>query len=417
MSDDDARTAGAAGTAAALPGWAPAGDSRWAVAMRARLAGDPRADGLEEFGRHCAEVREHRDKRGGLKKGWFARTGKLLAANADAAPFAREALGLLAAGPVSGEYEGLALGLVLAVGRARDAGAVPDLLALARTAAALGTGSAAGRNDVLAKGAFWALADIDAPAALDALWSLYRDIDYVVLREDGLAPELREAAARMGVPDEVRRERMVPAHGLLPDGAGALGTFGPSGEGTIHGNYPFRAELAVEDAETVVLTWIDGEGKRTSGGPPFRTPTGYKARYGSANVEGVQRHAKRVRETLMLARRLLRDALQEDLPGRVWTYGDWRPYYIDHPITGVVARRLVWEFAPPGSGDGWVAALPVPGGGFATAGGGAPSVPALEDAARVRLWRPERAGADEIAAWRDRLEDVALRQPFPQLPA
>lgn len=80
---------------------------------------------------------------------------------------------------------------------------------------------------------------------------------------------------------------------------------------------------------------------------------------------------------------------------RVWPYDEWCEYYRDHPVTGAIVRGLVWEFQDE---DGaWHASM---------TGTGGP--------ARVRLWHPIRAAADDVRAWRERVMDEQIRQPFKQ---
>ncbi|MBO2449734.1 DUF4132 domain-containing protein [Actinomadura barringtoniae] len=373
-----------------LPDWVPEADGDWVKAFRERLRDLPPE--LDELGRHLAAVNDHLDDRRKLKPAWAKRTAVLLS-SPGAPGFVLDALRLLANGSLDRQAgrqsNAIAIGIAMAAGQTGDPAAVPDLITVARVSAAIpGEGSQL-RNDALAVAAFYGLADLNHQAALDGLWLLYRLIDYVVLREDRLAPVMREAATRMGVPEEVQQERAVPAHGLLlPD---RTGTFGPDDQRTISGKTPFRAELTVEDAHTVALTWIDDEDVRKRTAHPFATPRGFKKRYGSTGIEGAQRHAKRVVDTLRTERIRIRD-LDE---ARVWTFDDWAHYYRDHPITGAVTAGLIWEFETDGT---WTAALP------------ADSAPSGKE--RVRLWRASRAKPAEVQAWRDRL--AGSRQPFDQ---
>jgi hypothetical protein len=87
--------------------------------------------------------------------------------------------------------------------------------------------------------------------------------------------------------------------------------------------------------------------------------------------------------------------------GREWPYDEWCRYYRDHPVTGVLVRRLIWEFQNVEDADGeWRAVAPMA------------EPPGRPE--RVRLWHPIRASTDDIRAWRERLVAERLRQPFKQ---
>lgn len=89
---------------------------------------------------------------------------------------------------------------------------------------------------------------------------------------------------------------------------------------------------------------------------------------------------------------------------RRWSAADWRTYYLDHPVTGRLARELIWRF-----GDG-LAGIPVDEATMLTAGGGHSGIPGGE----VRLWHPIGADAEEVRAWRQRLLDDERAQPVKQ---
>jgi hypothetical protein len=84
---------------------------------------------------------------------------------------------------------------------------------------------------------------------------------------------------------------------------------------------------------------------------------------------------------------------------REWDFADWVARYLEHPVTGVFGRRLIWQV------DG-VSGLPVRGdNGWTLAG---------RDSGRVRLWHPVLVPVDEVVGWRDHVTAAGLRQPFKQ---
>jgi Domain of unknown function (DUF4132) len=95
------------------------------------------------------------------------------------------------------------------------------------------------------------------------------------------------------------------------------------------------------------------------------------------------------------------------LGGRVWPAGTWRERYLDHPLLGPLARRLIWRISDEG-------------GEQAVAWDGARLVDVsdraitLGDAASVQPWHPLTADVDSVRAWRQWLERHQVVQPFKQ---
>ncbi|WP_238009951.1 DUF4132 domain-containing protein [Dactylosporangium sp. AC04546] len=111
---------------------------------------------------------------------------------------------------------------------------------------------------------------------------------------------------------------------------------------------------------------------------------------------------KQLGKTLAAERARIEGLLSED---RVWPCADWVTRYLDHPVSGVFARRLIWQASA--DGETWTAALP-------ERRDGAWTLPGAGSASRIRLWHPALAGAAEVTAWRDHVTASGLRQPFKQ---
>ncbi|MET0396900.1 MAG: DUF4132 domain-containing protein [Longimicrobiaceae bacterium] len=93
------------------------------------------------------------------------------------------------------------------------------------------------------------------------------------------------------------------------------------------------------------------------------------------------------------------------LENRTIRYADWRARYLDHPLVGQLARRLIWSIGGSGSAilgpDGLVDAADRP-------------VAEPSPDAPVALWHPVEARVDEVLAWRRWVEGHEVRQPFKQ---
>ncbi|GGV08549.1 hypothetical protein GCM10010182_30000 [Actinomadura cremea] len=222
-----------------------------------------------------------------------------------------------------------------------------------------------------------ALGAVDGPAGLGALTGLRGRIRHRGLRKQ-VDAAFQAAGERLGLSPEQVVERGIPAHGLEPDGT-VTRTLGAH-----------TARLAVEDAATVRITFTgpDGRATRTA---PAAVRDGFAA--GLAELKAL---AKEVRGTLANERRRVEGLMSA---GRTWPFGEWRAHYRDHPVTGAVARGLIWEFQ--GTDGVWRALAP----------GTSPAAP--ERRSHVRLWHPVRATVDEVRAWREHVTGTS-RQPFKQ---
>lgn len=147
----------------------------------------------------------------------------------------------------------------------------------------------------------------------------------------------------------------------------------------------------VRVAETAQLTW-EKDGRPLRGVPaPVR-------RDHADLVKELRELVKRVDIQLATLARALEGGLPVDT---VHAYGWWRTELAGHPLARTVVDRLIWEIeTAPGE---WRALLPA-----------TDDLPDAPDDASVRLWHPIRADAETVRAWRDRLVDGQVRQPFKQ---
>ncbi|MFI6943649.1 DUF4132 domain-containing protein [Streptomyces sp. NPDC050418] len=268
----------------------------------------------------------------------------------------------------------LARGAVWAVALADGPAAVPHLVALALRVS--GTERGIVEDLKLAGAAINALGETGDQTSLEALWRLRTRIRHRALRKQ-LDTALTTAAGKLGITPEQLVERSVPDHGLGPDGAVER----ELGEHTLR--------IAIEHGTTVRLTIV-----RPDGTPSRTAPAAVK----DGHPDALKRHkafAKELRTTLASERVRVEALMSTD---REWPYDEWCRHYRDHPVTGGIVHGLIWEFR---AGDGpWQAVAP------GARPDGSPD--------RVRLWHPIRAEAGEVAAWRERLMADKLRQPFKQ---
>ncbi|WP_406303361.1 DUF4132 domain-containing protein [Streptomyces sp. NBC_00885] len=259
-----------------------------------------------------------------------------------------------------------------------------------------GTGGSGGycRNGKMATTAVAVLGDFggtQGEQAVDWLGRLQRTIrNRTVLK--GITAALQAVAERGGITPSMLRERAVPSVGLDARGMReqALGDY--------------TAVLSVTASGTPALSFRGPQGQVLKS-----APKAVREEYGE-QLTDIRTALKQVRTLMPVERARLEEHL---MAGTRWAAADWERYYIDHPVTGTLARTLIWE-ASADDGEQWVAGLPErTAGGWALAGADGTAVP-VTDRAVLRLWHPVRADAEEIRTWREELTERELRQPFKQ---
>jgi hypothetical protein len=91
-----------------------------------------------------------------------------------------------------------------------------------------------------------------------------------------------------------------------------------------------------------------------------------------------------------------------------WPLVTWQAHYLHHPLVGILARRLIWDFT-----TGNKTASGIWHDGQIVGQDGKPLL-GLGDATRVSLWHPIGRPVDDVLLWRNWLERHELRQPFKQ---
>jgi hypothetical protein len=119
----------------------------------------------------------------------------------------------------------------------------------------------------------------------------------------------------------------------------------------------------------------------------------------------VRRAGTDLKKTLADERQRLEDLLVED---RDWPLETWRERYLEHPVTGALADRLLWTVDDNGRG---FAGLPTVDGRFTLADG---TTAEPGPGARIRLWHPVDADPEQVRAWRAHIIANELTQPFKQ---
>lgn len=234
------------------------------------------------------------------------------------------------------------------------------------------------RNPKVANAAVNALARIDGETALAELARLTTRVTYKgTLKLLDTALDTRAEAHGLGR-DEIE-ELAVPAYGLTEVG---------------HARYAFgdaAAELRV-DGSRAVLSWQNAAGK------PVKAVPAAVRRDHADELKELKAAVKDIDKMLTAqSERLDRQFLAR----RTWTYAAWRERYLDHPLVGTLARRLLWtvDGTTVGYADGALRTL---------------ADDPVTQGTEVELWHPVGHEPAQIVAWRDWLERHGITQPFKQ---
>jgi hypothetical protein len=195
------------------------------------------------------------------------------------------------------------------------------------------------------------------------------------------------AAERLQISEGDLDELAVPAYGLGEGGVRRQ---------TLAG---FTIELAVVSSTSAELRFRRADGKALKSAPMEIR------RNHASDLKDLKAAVKQI-ETSLGAHRQRLDTLFRRR--KAWEYPAWRARYLDHPLLGTLARRLIWRFT---LGDEQHAAI-FHKDQLVTADD-VPLTAPLEKSA-VTLWHPLEEPRERVAAWREWLERHQVQQPFKQ---
>ncbi|MHB1836734.1 MAG: DUF4132 domain-containing protein, partial [Solirubrobacteraceae bacterium] len=228
--------------------------------------------------------------------------------------------------------------------------------------------------------AVYALSEMGTTLAVGRLAMLKVRVKFGTAQKE-IEKAFTASAEALGLPRDQIEEMGVPSYGLEDVGV-RRESFGEH-----------RAELVVtgSDAE---IRWFDAKDK-----PLKSVPARVKAEH-KEELKDLQQALKDI-DAMLPAQRDRIDAMF--LLQKTWPIAEWRERYLDHPLVGTIARRLIWCV------DG-TPALFVDG--RATDAAGA----SIEhgQTAEITPWHPVGRPVDEVIAWRRRLEELRITQPFKQ---
>lgn len=199
--------------------------------------------------------------------------------------------------------------------------------------------------------------------------------------------ELEKAATRLGLAREDLEEMSVPTFGMEEVGLRRESLGG------------FTAELRVDDSGEARLQWFKADGS-----PQKSVPASIQKQF-EEDWKELKATAKDLGKMLSAQRDRL-DGLALRRTG--WPYAVWRDRYLDHPLVGTLARRLIWRFRQGSVESSGIFHR----GKLVDYHDG--ELPLTGDDTRVELWHPIGLPLPEVLAWREWLERHEIRQPFKQ---
>ncbi|QDT27314.1 hypothetical protein Enr10x_26310 [Gimesia panareensis] len=232
----------------------------------------------------------------------------------------------------------------------------------------------------------WALGQIPSETALSQLAFLKVKVKFGTAQK-GIEKALSETAERMQVPREEIEEMGVPAYGLTEVGRleERLGDF--------------TAELTITGTTTTQLVWLKPDGKQQKS-----VPAAVKKEF-PEELKELKASAKDIQKMLPAQRERIDNLFLEQ---KVWPCETWRERYLDHPLVGTLARRIIWRFQ---TGEEVVDGIWLDG---QLVDRHSNPLEHLNEATTVALWHPIEQPTEEIIAWRDWLEQHEVQQPFKQ---
>lgn len=197
---------------------------------------------------------------------------------------------------------------------------------------------------------------------------------------------LLETAKKRGMSHDEVEELSVPVYGLTGVGSATV-RFGE-----------ISVELKAVGSRVVDLVWKDGSAKVLKS-----APASVKKDFAS-ELKEFKLMQKEVEQMLGAQAERIDQLFRYQ---RSWSLADWTERYLEHPLVGVIARRIIWKF----EGGGRRVLAIWRDGRLENLFGESVS---LEPNMRVELWHPIESSTDEVRCWRERIELLEIKQPFKQ---
>ncbi|HME56472.1 MAG TPA: DUF4132 domain-containing protein [Candidatus Lokiarchaeia archaeon] len=203
----------------------------------------------------------------------------------------------------------------------------------------------------------------------------------------GVEKALHATAERLGISADELEEIGIPSYGMTEVGV-LRETMGD-----------FIADARVTSTHSMEVHW-----EKSGGKPQNSVPASVKEQHGE-DLKEFQAAMKDIQKMLPSQR----DRLDRLFISRhSWAYTTWRDRYLDHPLMGYLARRIIWTFT---TGTAIKAGIYLEGHVVDVYD---QLIEGLGDQTTVALWHPIDHSVDDVLAWREWLERHEVQQPFKQ---
>ena len=232
----------------------------------------------------------------------------------------------------------------------------------------------------------WALGNIASDAAMAQLAIMKVRIKFGMAQK-AIGKALLVLAESKGVSPDELEEMSVPAYGMTEVGRleESMGDF--------------TAIVQVEDQKPI-LSFLKSDGKAQKSIPAAIKETC------KSEIKELRGQAKDIEKMLSAQKERLDNLF---LLRKSWPLALWKKRYLNHPLVGIHARRLIWSFRPDEDGKSiqgiWY------DGELRDRDG---KIIELNEGGIVQLWHPLDSATTEIVAWRNWLFEHLIKQPFKQ---
>jgi hypothetical protein len=245
-----------------------------------------------------------------------------------------------------------------------------------------GSGPRAGK---VGNACFWALGNMPSGEGVAQLSILKLKIKTNTAQKV-IANAFEITAKRTGITAEEIEEMSIPTYGLEQ-----VGSRRDEFEEVV-------SELLVNGSD-VEQVWLRKDAKRLAS-----APRAIKDKY-PGELKEISQAVRDIRKMLPAQRDRIDNLF---LMQKKWTSGAWQARYINHPLVGTIARRLIWRFS---KGDKAASGIWFDG---KIVGRDNKELDWLNDSTTVELWHPIHAESEAVLEWRQWLMDHEIRQPFKQ---
>ncbi|MEM8604253.1 MAG: DUF4132 domain-containing protein, partial [Cyanobacteria bacterium P01_H01_bin.121] len=236
----------------------------------------------------------------------------------------------------------------------------------------------------------WALGQLEGDIGVAQLAWLKVKVKFGTAQK-GIIKALNATAERLGISPAEVEELSVPVYGLETSSTAIGRRQVQLGE--------FAAELIVTGTNSTELRWFRPDGK-----PQKSIPKAVKDHY-AVELKELKQAAKDIKTMLPVQRDRIESLY---LQQKTWPYAIWQERYLNQPLVGTIARRLLWQFT-----NGTQVAVGIwQEGQFVNHAGQA--IADINDNTQVQLWHPIHATPETVLAWRNWLLEHEVQQPFKQ---